>query len=193
MTQAIAPLYLRIAARCVDFVLAGLLASAAARIILPRVLSAEDFVTDGLFDFGALLDVLDSPIFLASSIAITSFWEIAWLLYEGATPGKQLFGLFVHDAKSPIGTVRLSSAVRRNVHRLIDVVPFGAIANVALSLVSLVLMTNDVERRQSVMDRAAKTTVHRLKGTNPRFSPWLSVFLVCYLGLRLIAFVADPS
>lgn len=192
-TAALAPLHLRVIARVVDYVLASIIASAVARIWVPRVLSPEDYLNNNVLDIDGLRNAIDSPLFWASTIAVTMVWEIAWLLYEGATPGKQLCGLFVHDPDSPIGTVRVWPAVRRNVHRLVLIIPFGWIGVGMLSLASLVLMVNDPLRRQSVMDRVGGTTVHRLKGTNPRFSPWLAVFLVSYLGLGLIAAVVNRS
>jgi len=188
-TAPIAPLHLRVIARAVDYVLAGFIASACARGVLPLLLSPEEFVAEGIFDVRALLDALDSPLFWAISIAATTVWEVAWLLYEGATPGKQLCGLFVHDPGSPIGTVRVWPAVKRNVHRLVLIVPFGFVGVGALTFASLVLMVNDAPRRQSVMDRFAHTTVHRLKGSSPRFSPWVAVFLVSLFAIRLVALV----
>ena len=110
---------------------------------------------------------------------------------EGATPGKQLLGLYVTDPDSLRGTVELIPAIKRNLHRALAIVPFGWILVGATSFASLVLMVNDPIGRQSLMDRVAGTTVHRLPPGSPRLTPWLQVWLVLFVGLRAAAAILN--
>jgi len=110
---------------------------------------------------------------------------------EGASPGKQLLGLYVVDPSSEIGRVEPFTAFKRTIHRVIEIVPFGVFALAALSAGSLILMFQDRAKRQSVMDRFAGTTVHRLPPGSPRLTPWLQVWIVTAIGLFVILLVTE--
>ena len=178
---------MRAVARIIDFVLAMLLASAAHRIWAPRLLEAGEYRTDGLLRGDEILPTELGATSLLAVVAVFVLWELYWLLSEGATPGKQLLGLYVSDPDSLRGTVELVPAIKRNLHRGLAVIPFGWIMVAATSMASLVLMVNDPIGRQSLMDRVAGTTVHRLPPGSPRLTPWLQVWLVLFIGLRVAA------
>lgn len=186
--RKVAAIPYRVAARVFDLMLFLALAWLANRLWVPRVLDSEmpnlsTFVDAALFPVGDGFELQTTV--LAATALMGLMWELFWLLSEGATPGKQLLGLFVHDPASRLGRVEPIAAIKRNIHRVVNLIPFGSVIVGLLSLASLVLMAQDRERRQSVMDRFADTTVYRLPPGSPRFTPWLRVAI----GLA-VAFVA---
>jgi len=177
-----APIAHRVAARITDWVIVALVAHSFNIVWAPTVLEIDQpGVFEPIRDYDATLALM--------TVVVIMLWEILWLLAEGATPGKQLFGLYVLDPTSHRGTVEPEAAVRRNVHRLLLILPFGWIAVALSSGASLVLMQDDETHRPSLMDRIARTTVHRLPPRSPRWTPWLGVFLVVLIGGRAVAFV----
>lgn len=189
--RPVASLIERVIARAIDFVLIMILASAAHRVWAPRILEADDFDTEGLFRLSEILPNNAAPTVLLATVIIAVVWELYWLLAEGATPGKQLLGLYVSDPSSVRGTVELMPGLKRNLHRWVAVIPFGWLAVAATSVGSLVLMFDDRVGRQSLMDRFANTTVHRLPSGSPRFTPWLRVWLTLVIALRGLAWIIN--
>lgn len=185
--RAAAPIPLRVAARAIDFVLAMALASAAHRVWAPRVLEEGNYHTDGLLRVDEIFPTDLGAASLLAVVAVFVLWELYWLLSEGATPGKQLLGLYVSDPDSLRGTVELIPAVKRNLHRTLGVIPYGWVLIGLTSVASLTLMVNDRVGRQSLMDRLAGTTVHRLPPGSPRLTPWLPVWFGLFIGLRFAA------
>lgn len=170
------------AARIVDWAVVALVAHSFNIVWAPSVLEIDrPGLLEPMRDYDATLALM--------TVVVIMLWEILWLLAEGATPGKQLLGLYVLDPASYRGTVEPESAVRRNVHRLLLILPFGWIAVALSSGASLLLMQDDASQRSSLMDRLAQTTVHRLPPRSPRWTPWLGVFVVTLIGGRAIAFV----
>ena len=144
----------------------------------------------GSLAFPSLL--LDSDIagtVLLVTVVASLIWELYWLLSEGASPGKQLLGLYVLDPTSELGRVEPVTALKRVAHRPIEIIPFGAILLGVLSAVSLFFMFQDRDQHQSVMDRLAGTTVHRLPPGSPRFTPWFRVWFILILAIFAAAFV----
>ncbi len=123
------------------------------------------------------------------TVVASLIWELYWLLSEGASPGKQLLGLYVLDPTSELGRVEPVTALKRVAHRPIEIIPFGAILLGVLSAVSLFFMFQDRDQHQSVMDRLAGTTVHRLPPGSPRFTPWFRVWFILILAIFAAAFV----
>lgn len=183
--RPLASIPLRAAARTIDFVLAMLLATSAHRLWAPLLLGEDAKPTKGLLSEADLVPEDLAPTALLATVIIFVVWELYWLLAEGATPGKQLMGLYVSDPTSQRGTVEAVPAIKRNLHRAIAVVPFGWLIVAATSLASLVLMQSDTARRQSLMDRVAGTTVHRLAPGSPRWTPWLRVWVRLFVVLRV--------
>lgn len=189
--RPLAAIPLRALARAIDFVLAMLLASAAHRLWTPRVLDDDAVSNDGLLRVDEIFPTEFTPTVLLATVVVFVLWELYWLLSEGATPGKQLVGLYVSDPNSLRGTVEFVPAVKRNLHRAIAIVPFGWVAVAISSVVSLVLMFDDRSHRRSLMDRFAGTTVHRLPPGSPRFTPWLRVWGTLFVALRLAAWLLN--
>lgn len=189
--RPVASLIERVIARTIDFVLIMILASAAHRVWAPRVLEADEYDTSGVFRLNEILPNNAAATVMLATVAIAVLWELYWLLAEGATPGKQLLGLYISDPSSARGTVELLPAIKRNLHRAIAIIPFGWLAVAATSVASLVLMFDDRIGRQSLMDRFANTTVHRLPPGSPRFTPWLRVWLTIVVALRGLAWLIN--
>ena len=96
----------RAAARVIDWAVVALVAHSFNIVWAPTVLEID---RPGLFepirDYDATLALM--------TVVVIMLWEILWLLAEGATPGKQLLGLYVLDPASFRGTVEPEAAVRR--------------------------------------------------------------------------------
>ncbi|MEM7091930.1 MAG: RDD family protein [Actinomycetota bacterium] len=189
--RPLAPIPMRIAARAIDFVIVMILASAINRAWMPRVLGADAYDTTGLLRLDEILPEEAGATQLLALVVIAILWELYWLLSEGATPGKQLLGLYVSDPGSERGTVELLPASKRNIHRAVGVIPFGWLLILASSVGSLVLMFNDRLDRQSLMDRFAGTTVHRLPAGSPRLTPWFQVWLVLLAVAHLVGWILN--
>lgn len=183
----LAPIWARIGARAVDFVLAFVVAGSLARAAVPRGLMSE-------FEDGSLVgfrDLASSETIMYAGVlsALVFFvWEFLWLVTEGATPGKQLFGLYVVDPASDRGSVSPMVALKRSAHRVLYLIPTVSwVTAIIGSATSLVMMASDGSRHQSLMDRFANTTVRRLPPGSPRWSPWFRVWVLTVVGLRLAA------
>ena len=136
-----------------------------------------------------LLDGDIAGTVLLVSVVLAMLWELYWLLSEGASPGKQLLGLYVLDPTSELGRVEPVTALKRVLHRPVEIIPFGVVILGALSAVSLFFMFQDRDQHRSVMDRFAGTTVHRLPPGSPRFTPWFRVWFSIIVLILATAFV----
>lgn len=184
----------RIAARIADGAIFGLMLTFLHQTWIPVAYdeaTLDSYSTEsGSLAFPSVL--LDSDIagtVLLVSVVLAALWELYWLLSEGASPGKQLLGLYVLDPTSELGRVEPVTALKRVAHRPVEIIPFGAVILGALSAVSLFFMFQDRDRHQSVMDRFAGTTVHRLPPGSPRFTPWFRIWFSLIVLILAAAFV----
>ncbi len=181
---------LRIAARIADSAIAVAVVTSINKLVAVPGIPGD--LGDLRFD-----DLSDGDIFLAATIftSLAFFvWEFLWLITEGATPGKQLLGLYVRDLDGARETVSPVPAIKRNAQRLIYAVPWlGITAMIGVSAVSIVLMQRKAETRPSVMDLFAKTSVRRLPAGSPRFTPWLQVTIGLIVATRGLAYLLDTD
>ncbi len=184
----------RVAARIADGAIFGIALTMLHQTWIPVVYDEATLDTyrneTGSLAFpSALLEGDNAGTVLLVSVVLAVLWELYWLLSEGASPGKQLMGLYVLDPTSELGRVEPVTALKRVTHRPVEIIPFGAVILGALSAVSLFFMFQDRDRRQSVMDRFAGTTVHRLPPGSPRFTPWFRIWFSLILAILAVAFV----
>ena len=77
----------RVAARIVDWAVVALVVHSFNIVWVPTVLEIErPGVFDPIREYDATLALM--------TVVVIMLWEILWLLAEGATPGKQLLGLY---------------------------------------------------------------------------------------------------
>ncbi len=123
-------------------------------------------------------DLVDASTLVPYTIFATSIaavFEFFWLITEGATPGKQLVGLYVAELDGDREALAPVPALRRNIHRIVYLVPWlGQIVAIVLVAVSLASMARHDDQR-SIMDLAAATRVRKLPAGSPRWSPWVAV------------------
>ena len=184
----------RIAARLADGAIFGIVLTFLHQTWIPVVydevtLDAYSTESGSLAFPSVLLDGDIAGTVLLVSVVLGLLWELYWLLSEGASPGKQLLGLYVLDPTSELGRVEPVTALKRVAHRPIEIIPFGALILSALSAVSLFFMFQDRDQHQSVMDRFAGTTVHRLPPGSPRFTPWFRIWFSLIVLILAAAFV----
>ena len=186
----------RIAARVADSIIFGIALTFLHQAWIPVVYdeaTLAEYTTEwGSLTFPSVLlegDIAGTALLV--SVVVGVLWELYWLLSEGASPGKQLLGLYVLDPTSELGRVEPVTALKRVVHRPVEIIPFGAIILGALSAVSLFFMFQDRDQHQSVMDRVAGTTVRRLPPGSPRFTPWFRVWICLILLIFAAAVVTE--
>lgn len=160
----------RIGARIVDWILLAIGAGIPAIASVVNHLDFDAFPDAEDPDFQSLLQTeLETQLEtfslgLGVGLIATFFvlWEILWLGFAGASPGKMLFGLRVQNAKTGEVGPGWVAAVLRNVLRIAIIIPilsqlFFLIVVLAL-LASAVMLFADSQGR-TVVDRIASTVV----------------------------------
>ena len=114
-------------------------------------------------DTGAFTDALVAvalPVTLIS-LALTVLYEVVFLTWRGATPGKMLFGMVVRRTGGP-GRLSVVDALRRQVltvvSNLVALVPLVGLLGSALSVIDPAWLLWD-PRRQALHDKVADTVV----------------------------------
>jgi uncharacterized RDD family membrane protein YckC len=90
-------------------------------------------------------------------------YEIVFVAYKGATPGKMAMGIEVVgiDGTSPPGW---ATSLRRSALNLVGLIPgIGGLAGIVLTVISFVFLFTD-ERRRTINDRIAPTYVVVARG-----------------------------
>lgn len=179
--QVASPLY-RVAARVADWIIVGGIAAALNLLWAPGVLDIDEVTAASLSPFA-------HPLLMVAFAITYTVWEFIWLLTEGATPGKQLFGLYVLDPKSRRGLVEATTAFKRLALRVLFVLPYGWLLVLAGSALSMALMADDRAGRRTMMDRVATTTVRRLPRGTQRFAQWFWIWVTIQIVCAIVYWI----
>ncbi len=162
----------RLVAKIIDWVVVGLIgALLSAGYLTDLVAAFQDYFQAALraAESGATPDTsaLEAATLQAAlpitliSLAVTVVYDVVFLVWRGATPGKMVLGTVVRPAAAP-GRVSLVTALRRQailvVTNLIGLVPIVGILGTMLSVVDPAWLLWDA-RRQTLHDKVADTVV----------------------------------
>jgi uncharacterized RDD family membrane protein YckC len=162
----------RLVAKIIDWVVVGLIGALLSAGYLTDLVGAfQDYIDAAVraAESGATPDTsaleaatLDAalPITLIS-LAVTIVYDVLFLVWRGATPGKMVLGTIVRPADAP-GRVSLGVALRRQailvVTNLVGLVPVVGILGTMLSVLDPAWLLWD-PRRQALHDKVADTVV----------------------------------
>lgn len=162
----------RLIAKIIDWIVIGLIGAVLSVPFLGDVVAtAQDYFEAAVraAESGTSPDTaaLESALFDAAlpitliSLAVTVVYDVLFLVWRGATPGKMLLGTVVRPAEHP-GGISLVVALRRQVilvvTNLLGLVPLVGVLGTALSVIDPAWLLWD-RRRQTLHDKVADTVV----------------------------------
>jgi uncharacterized RDD family membrane protein YckC len=162
----------RLIARIIDWIVIGLIGALLSAGYLTELIAAVEAYFEAAVraaETGATPDTtaLESALVGAAlpitliSLAVTVVYDVLFLVWRGATPGKMLLGTVVRPAEHP-GPVSLVVALRRQViyvvSNLVGLVPVVGVLGTILSVVDPAWLLWD-RRRQALHDKVADTVV----------------------------------
>ncbi len=162
----------RLVARILDWIVVGLVAALFTVGLLSDLVAAVDTYWQAALaaaESGTTPDTtqLESALFDAAlpitliGVAVTVVYEVVFLVWRGATPGKMLLGTVVRPAEAA-GGISLAVALRRQaifvVTNLLSLVPLVGLLGSLLALLDPAWLLWD-PRRQALHDKVADTVV----------------------------------
>jgi uncharacterized RDD family membrane protein YckC len=162
----------RLIAKIIDWIVVGLIAALLSVPFLTDLVAAAQSYFEAAVDAaqsGATPDTtaFESAIVQASvpitliSLAVAVVYDVVFLVWRGATPGKMLLGTVVRPAEHA-GGISLVVALRRQVllvvTNLLGLVPYLGVLGTMLSIIDPAWLLWD-RRRQALHDKVADTVV----------------------------------